>query len=226
MYFEDDTPNSTYTDVIMDELYHDSVPQGTLFHKRTSPLPIRVRAGSIYEEGLSYESARESGRIKWPEVRYVALGLIKERVEQNSSNYLMQRVVEGMKKGGASSGKDEGKIVSYKSTYLLDIYLHDHSELLRFDSSFVNYRSFLKERTAHVSFQNFFRLVHDICIRCKGAEFTASVAPFLLWQRDKVRDYVSIYDYENEVFLNISRHEHLTKYVDLDFSRDSWAEGW
>lgn len=204
-------------------LVHD----GPLFHKRATPLPTRIKTGRIGEETLEAESASSSISVKWEDIEYVALGMIQERSEQDANAYKIQRLVKNMGRIASGTQADEkDKIISYKSINYLDIFCRDREEPLRFDSSFINYRSFLGARVSHVSFQNYFRLVHGICSHCRQARFTQSVQAFLNWKRDKVKVFQAVHDFENDTFIVLSRGTRLLNWEDLNFSRDSWAEGW
>ena len=209
------------------EADEEIVPKGTLHHKRVTPLPTRIKSGTIGEEALQLESAHRLFEIPWPEIEYVALGMIQERVEQEATAYKMQKIVDSSsnRKNGSIDSKT-GKLISYKPTYILDIYCSGRSDCLRFDSAYLNYRSFLGQKISHVSFQNFFRLVHDICSKCTQAAFTKDIAYFLTWNRDKLKYYDSLNDFENDIFFLRSKSERFLSWQEIDFSRSTWAEGW
>ncbi|MBQ7502067.1 hypothetical protein IJT93_05045 [bacterium] len=205
----------------------DIIPKGTLHHKRVTPLPTRIKSGTIGEDTLQLESAHKLFEIPWAEIEYVALGMIQEKVEQDATAYKMQKLVESSanRKNGSIDSKT-GKLVSYKPTYILDIYCRGRNDCLRFDAAYVSYRSFLGKNICHVSFQNFFRMVHDICSRCTQAYFTKEVAYFLTWNRDKLKFYDSLNDFENDIFILRSKTERFLSWEEMDFSRSSWADGW
>ena len=211
----------------LDDINDDILPKGPLHHARIAPLPTRIKSGFFGENSMQLESSRDLMEIPWDDVAYVALGMIEEKVEREASAYKMQRIVEGGGgRGNGSIDEKTGKLISYKPTYLLDVYCGSRSECLRFDAAFVNYKSFLGKNTAHISFQNFFRLVHALCRKCTKATFSKDIGVFLTWQRAKLKIYASVNDFETEVFLNMSKPERSISWSDIDFSRDSWATGW
>lgn len=205
-----------------------SLPNGPLLHQRTTPLPLRIKSGHFTEEALVGETPQGTVEIPWSEVEYVALGMIVERSEQEAEAYKVQRLVKGISRmaTGGSPSDDKDKIVSYKPTNYLDLYCRGREAPLRFDSLSVNYRGFLGPNLSHVSFQNFFRLVREVCRRCSQAQFLQGIKPFLAWDRDHMRKYQAVHDFENETFLAITRRQKLIPWSELDFTRTGWADGW
>lgn len=199
-----------------------------LFHKRATPLPNRIKSGYFTEEALVGETSAATIEVPWDSIEHVALGMIVERSEQDASAYKVQKLVKNFSRMAQGNVRDDDKdkIVTLKPTNFLDIYCSSREEPLRFDSSSINYRSFLKEKLSHVSFQNFFRLVREICQRSRKAYFTDSVQAFLAWKRDKVKVYNTVHDFEHDTFLCFSRQRHLVAWSSLDFTRTGWADGW
>lgn len=207
----------------------DSLPEHLpLFHKRATPLPNRVKSGYFTDEALVGETSGATIEIPWDSIEHVALGMIIERSEQDASAYKVQKLVKNFSRMAQGNVRDDDKdkIVTLKPTNFLDIYCSNREEPLRFDSSSINYRSFLKDKLSHVSFQNFFRLVREICQHSQKACFTDSVQAFLEWKRDKVKTYNTVHDFEHDTFLCFSRGRHLVSWADLDFTRTGWADGW
>lgn len=207
----------------------DSLPEHLpLFHKRATPLPNRIKSGYFTDEALVGETSGATIEIPWDSIEHVALGMIIERSEQDASAYKVQKLVKNFSRMAQGNVRDDDKdkIVTLKSTNFLDIYCSNREEPLRFDSSSINYRSFLKDKLSHVSFQNFFRLVREICQHSQKACFTDSVQAFLEWKRDKVKTYNTVHDFEHDTFLCFSRGRHLVSWADLDFTRTGWADGW
>lgn len=199
-----------------------------LFHKRATPLPNRIKSGHFTENALVGETSGATVEIPWENIEHVALGMIVERSEQEASAYKMQKLVKNFSRMAQGNVRDDDKdkIITLKPTNFLDLYCSDREEPLRFDSSSINYRSFLKDKLSHVSFQNFFRLVREVCQHCQKADFTESVQAFLAWKRDKVKMYNTVHDFEYDTFLCLSRGRHLVTWADLDFTRTGWADGW
>lgn len=207
----------------------DSLPEHLpLFHKRATPLPNRIKSGYFTDEALVGETSGATIEIPWDSIEHVALGMIIERSEQDASAYKVQKLVKNFSRMAQGNVRDDDKdkIVTLKPTNFLDIYCSNREEPLRFDSSSINYRSFLKDKLSHVSFQNFFRLVREICQHSQKACFTDSVQAFLEWKRDKVKTYNTVHDFEHDTFLCFSRGRHLVSWADLDFTRTGWADGW
>ncbi|HBM96574.1 TPA: hypothetical protein DD394_03475 [bacterium UBP9_UBA11836] len=216
------------TDSLSNEESDSSLEHAPLFHKRATPLPNRIKSGYFTEEALVGETSSDTIEVPWDSIEHVALGMIIERSEQDASAYKMQKLVKNFSRMAQGNVRDDDKdkIVTLKPTNFLDIYSSNREEPLRFDSSSINYRSFLKEKLSHVSFQNFFRLVREICQRSQKAYFTESVQAFLAWKRDKVKTYNTVHDFEHDTFLCFSRGRHLVAWSDLDFTRTGWADGW
>lgn len=207
----------------------DSLPENVpLFHRRATPLPYRIKSGYFTDEALVGETASATVEIPWDSIEHVSLGMIIERSEQDASAYKVQKLVKNFTRMAQGNVRDDDKdkIVTLKPTNFLDLYCSEREEPLRFDSSSINYRSFLKEKLSHVSFQNFFRLVREICKRSQKAYFTDSVQAFLTWKRDKVKVYNTVHDFEHDTYLCFSRGRHLVAWSDLDFTRTGWADGW
>ena len=206
----------------------DVLPRGRIFHERSTPLPTRIKSGQITEEKLIAETANDVITVPWQDVEHVALGMIIERVTQEAAAYKVQKLIQSATKlaGNNDPNGEQGKIISYKTTNFLDLYCAGHDETLRFDSSSINYRGFLQKKFSAVSFQNFFRLVREICMHSKSARFSQSIKYFLLWQRDKIKTYEALHDFENDTFLSFTRNTHMVNYEDLNFDRQGWADGW
>lgn len=203
----------------------ENATHGPLQHARAMPLPLRVKTGHIADDKLYVETAQEIFEVPWNKVRFAALGMIEEQSEQEGEAYYMQKFVNGMAK--MAKGKSStGKIVSVHKSYYLDLYCDGFKEALRFDSSIVNYRGFLKEYIAFVSFQNFFRLVHMITSRCTSAKFAPIFKPFLLWQRDRLQVFTALHDFEDDSAGRLNNLDKQLSWEDLDFSRRSWAAEW
>ncbi|MGM9997925.1 MAG: hypothetical protein ACI38Q_00760 [Candidatus Bruticola sp.] len=226
-YIVNDSANDDAVVPLNDEeaLINTNAP---IFHKRAKPLPNRIKSGSFSETMITGETASDIIEIPWDSIEYVALGMIIERSEQDASAYKVQKLVRNFSRmaQGNVHEDDKDKIVTLKPTNFLDIYCSDREEPLRFDSSSINYRSFLKDKLSHVSFQNFFRLVREVCLHCQKAYFTESVKAFLTWNRDRVKMYGTIHDFEHDTFLCLTKRRHLVAWSDLDFTRMGWADGW
>ncbi|MGM9992543.1 MAG: hypothetical protein ACI376_06845 [Candidatus Bruticola sp.] len=208
-----------------DALINGNAP---IFHKRAKPLPNRIKSGSFSETMITGETTGDIIEVPWECIEYVALGMIIERSEQDASAYKVQKLMRNFSRmaQGNVHEDDKDKIVTLKPTNFLDIYCSDREEPLRFDSSSINYRSFFKEKLSHVSFQNFFRLVREVCLHSRKAYFTDSVKAFLTWNRDRVKIYNTVHDFEHDTFLCLTKGRHLVSWSDLDFTRLGWADGW
>lgn len=201
-------------------------PQGPPGHHRSLPLPLRVKTGRLHEEALLMETAQDAFRIPWGEVSLFALGLIQEKVETETAAYNMERMMQGvskMLKGGARRG--EGSITSHRETCLLDLYVRDRPDPFRFDSAHVNYRALLGE-VSYVSFQNFYRLVHQLACRCTAARFTPTAQVFLSRRRDKPPRFGAAYDFELDSLQRLQGLSDQLTWDQLELDRTSWAEEW
>ncbi len=216
--------------VDINELMLDATPLisagGTLHHGRSQPLPLRVKSGSFSDTGFSADTAQETYDVPWEKVRLVCVGLVAERSVTDSAAYVTEKMVSDvgrMIKGGSA---DNGKIVSIVESNVLDAFIEDMSEPLRFDSSLLNYRSFLGRDMAFVSFQNFFKFVHKFVSHCRNSRFSPTVAKFLSWKRYEIQRYPSFYEYNEEATNNLAHLEVMLGYDDLDLSRTTWAQEW
>ena len=199
---------------------------GLVFHHgRSLPLPLRVKTGSLGDEGFTAETAHEKYEISWDRVKLVCLGFVAERYDTESAAYVTEKMINDvgrMVKGGDSS---EGRIVSYVESHVLDVCVEGLAEPLRFESGIINYRAFLG-RVSYVSFQNYFKFVHAFVSHCHQARFNTNVKLFLAWQRRELRRCAAFHEHNEEVALSLNKLDSLLRFEDLDLSRTSWAQEW
>lgn len=197
-----------------------------LRHGRSLPLPLRIKTGSIGDEKFVAENHKEHHEIPWEQVKMVCLGMIAERQETEVAAYVTEKVISDMGrsiKGGRSA--DDGRIVSFRETQVLDVFVEGFSEPLRFESGIINYRAFLG-KISFVSFQNFFKFVHTFVSHCKESRFNENVKKFLSWQRYDLQSWPSFDEYNADLSRYMAILDKLLRYEDLDLSRTSWAQEW
>ncbi|MDO5296441.1 MAG: hypothetical protein Q4F00_07400 [bacterium] len=194
-------------------------------HGRSLPLPLRVKTGSFSDGFLIAETAKEKYKIAWDKIKLVCLGFVSEKYDTEAAAYVTEKMINDMGrmvKGGDSS---EGRIVSFKESHVLDVCVEDLPEPLRFESGIINYRAFLG-RVSFVSFQNFFKFVHEFVSHCRQARFNDNVKHFLAWQRHELHRCAAFHEHNEEVAVSLGKLDSLLRFADLDLSRTSWAQEW
>ena len=204
----------------------ESGSNAPLRHGRSLPLPPRVKSGLFKEACFTVDTASQTFEIAWDKVTAVFLGFVNERQDTESAAYVTEKMVGDMGRmvKGVKSG-DDGKIVSFRESQVLDVIVEGFDEPLRFESDNLNYRAFLG-RVSYMSFQNFFKFVHTFVSRAKGARFNDNVAKFLTWNRYEIKRCGAFYEHDEEVANCLSNLDSLLKWEDLDLSRTSWAQEW
>lgn len=195
--------------------------RGPLIHTRSLPLPLRVKSGKITPEKLIIATAAEDIEIPWCKIKFVSVGLIAEKSEVDAKPFQFQKIMTGLMKGHEAAKDD--KIVSFREVNLMDIFADGMDEPIRIDSSSVNYKSFLG-KMSYTSFQNYFRLVHDIAIKCTEARFSENIRIFLLWKKDKVKKYSALHEYEDELMNCYNNLDKQLTWDKIDFTRQAWQQ--
>lgn len=198
-----------------------SAKHGPLIHTRSLPLPLRVKSGKITPDKLIISTASEDIEIPWVKIKFISLGMVAEKSEVDAKPFQFQKIMTGLLKGHEAAKDD--KIVSFREVNLLDFFADGMDEPIRIDSSNVNYKAFLG-KMSYSSFQNFFRLVHDITVNCKEARFTENVRNFLLWKKDKVKKYPALHEYEDEFMNCYNRLDKMLTWDQIDFTRNAWQQ--
>ncbi|MEW6278286.1 MAG: hypothetical protein AB1758_06670 [Candidatus Eremiobacterota bacterium] len=194
-------------------------------HHRTTPLPLRVKSGTMGDQLLTLETANGPLEVPWGDVELVALGMIEEIPMDVQAPKGALRQMFG-KITGKASENEERKLRQVREIYLLDLYTSSFEQPFRIDSATVNYKSFLGHDMSYVSFQNFFRLVTRLARGCTSARFDESVTAFLNRRRDAVKRYPAVYDFELELQQIRSRMDELTEHGALNLQRETWADEW
>lgn len=182
-------------------------------------LPSRVKSGELTPQGLSVETASARIAITWDRVEFITLGIIEEPVgdaplQRSTLRNLVRNAFFG------DNQNERQRVRKVRDIMLLDVYVRDQPQPYRFDGTTVNYRSFLGEVT-HSSNTNFLRLVGRIVHHSIHSRLDSSVVAFLKGQRDRVKHFGGVYDFELE---NIQNRERLTTQIprcDLLIDQDS-----
>lgn len=196
-----------------------------LNHGRSLPLPLRVKTGAIAEDHFVAETAKDYFTVPWDKVKLVCLGFVEERYDTEATAYATQKLINDMGRMVKGGSPDEGKIVSFKESQILDVCVEGFAEPLRFEANNLNYRAFLG-KVSFMSLQNFFRFVRAFASHCQQARFTPNVKHFLAWQRFELRRFPAFHDYNESVSLALANLDKQLVFADLDFSRTSWAQEW
>lgn len=166
-------------------------------------LPNRVKSGVFTSSGLSLETGAGRGLIEWGRVELLALGIIEEAVgNAEAQKSGLRSMVRKMFFGENQS--EQQRVRKTRDVFLLDIFVADQSHPYRVDGATVNYRAFLGE-VSYASGQNFHRLVTRIVRDSAEARLDASLLAFLHGQREKIRRYGAVYDFEMESAQNRER---------------------
>lgn len=176
------------------------------------------------EEALLLESAHESFRIPWEDVRLVALGYLEEQLSAEGPRSALRKMISKMMSGGED---DERARPAPRRTYLLDLYVEGRAAPFRFDSATVNYRAFLGPDVSYMSFQNFFRLTHRLGRASRRAWFSPSAAAFLARRKEMVQSYPAVYDFELDTQAIWEDPERrAVAWSEVEFQSENWASEW
>lgn len=196
-----------------------------LNHGRSLPLPLRVKTGAITDDHFVAETARDCFTVRWDQVKLVCLGFVAERYDTDAAAYVTQKLINDMGRMVKGGSADEGKIVSFKESQVLDVFVEGFPEPLRFEANNLNYRAFLG-KVSFMSLQNFFRFVRAFVSHCHQARFNRNVKHFLAWQRFELQRSPAFHDYNESVAIALDNLEEQLVFSDLDLSRTSWAQEW
>lgn len=182
-------------------------PQPTLdrkapTHERGS-LPTRVKSGEFTADAVVLETSGGRWVIEWNRVELLTLGIIEEpfgNAEAQKSN--LRSMVRKLFFGESQS--DDRRVRKVRDVFLLDMFVQGQAHPYRFDGATVNYRAFLGD-VSYASSQNFARLVMRIVRDSSEARLDASLLAYLYGQREKIRHYGAIYDFELESAQNRER---------------------
>jgi len=158
-------------------------------------LPTRVKAGEFTPTSLAMETSTGRVVIPWQQVELITLGVIEEGLGEKTSRSGVRNMVRKLLFGESSQEQQQKPRI--RETWLLDVYTVDNPSAYRFDSGMVNYRSFLGQ-VSYSSAQNFLRLAARLVSSASDSRLDASVMALLSGQRDRIRRYGAVYDYELE----------------------------
>lgn len=184
----------------------------TLTLERTA-LPNRVKSGEFVPQGMSFETGSGRSSVSWPQIELITLGIIEENVgDQPGSKSGLRSMVRKMFFG--ENQQEQQRVRKIRDVYLLDVFVRDQQQPYRIDGTTVNYRAFLG-RVSYASSQNFQRLIGRIVDESVEARLDSSVIAFLGGQRDKIKRYGGVYDFELESSQNRDRLASLMARRDL-----------
>ncbi|MDQ7822155.1 MAG: hypothetical protein RDV48_05105 [Candidatus Eremiobacteraeota bacterium] len=159
-------------------------------------IPVRIKSGFFTEENLHIITQCEEKDIPLSQIEYVCLGAIEELVggaEAPKSN--VRSVIRKFLFGEKT--EDEHVKPTKRTLFIVDIYVKGLDAAYRFDSSNINYKSFLGE-VSYISFHNFKRLFKTLVDHTKESFFNKSAVALLMKRQDKITRYPSVYDFELE----------------------------
>lgn len=159
---------------------------------------IRIKTGKISPEGLTINTPRGEKNILWTDIELIRLGVISE--EAPSVKLHVSGVRKLIQKTLFGKGPDrEENIKDIRISHILDIFLKEKNEIIRFDSSYINYKSFL-EAVGHVSLRNFKNLLQKISSFAPKHIQDKCFCAFLENKKDLITYYKSLNDFELESF--------------------------
>lgn len=197
-----------------------SVP-GAVHHTRSTPLPMRCRAGLINEDHLTLEGVE----IPWNTVRLLAVGQIHHTLGDMEGPKTMMRQMFG-KVMGKDAKDDRGKSPRYQEFVFLDVIAKGYESPFRLESANINYRQFLEGEVAFISWHNFYKLVVRIARHATEAHLTESAQAFLNRRREQMKKFGAVYDFEMDTQHCLSRLDTLPVAGASDLSRENWASDW
>lgn len=196
-----------------------SVP-GAVHHTRSTPLPMRCRAGFITEEALHLEGTE----VPWNTVELLAVGQIHHSLGDMEGPKTMMRQMFGKVMG--KDGKDDKKAPRYQEFVFLDVIARGHESPFRLEAANINYRQFLDGEVAFISWHNFYKLVVRVARHATQARLTESAQAFLNRRREQMKKFGAVYDFELDTQHALSRLDTLPATKEADLSRENWAADW
>ena len=184
-----------------DSMVEESAPVAPGAAQRTASLaraalPARIKAGRFSPQGMVLETAGGSVEVPWGDVELLCVGVLEESVgSPREARSPMRNMVRQVFFG--ENRRDEEKIRKVRDVWILDVYVAGQAVPYRFDASSVNYRSFFGE-VSYMSHQNFLRLVASVAHECRESRLNGSATALLLRQKERVKHYASIQDFELE----------------------------
>lgn len=166
-------------------------------------LPNRVKSGEFTSAGIAIETNAGRATVAWENVELLTLGIIEEPFGSAESQKSGLRSMVRKLFFGENQGEEQ-RVRKVRDVFLFDMYVRGQAQPYRFDGATVNYRAFLGE-VSYASGQNFSRLVTHIARDSCDARLDGSLLAFLHGQREKVRHYGAIYDFELEAAQNRER---------------------
>jgi len=159
-------------------------------------LPRRIRSAILKEKGLLAITSQGEIMIPWESVVFVFFGIVNEEVgfsEINKSGIrkMLRKVFLGEEHDQQQPQK------TFRQVHLMDIFVKGEERGYRIHGSHFNYPSVL-DNVEYISENNFRRLMAGILKYCSCCFFNRSAQSFLLRDKDNVKFYASVYDFELE----------------------------
>lgn len=157
---------------------------------------IRVKSGSFSDDGLT--ANLESGQVKipWQDIEFISFGTIFERApdirsEMSGMRKKIRQVLLGEDKHA------QKKVQHVKAIYLIDMFLKHSRTIYRFDSAYINYKSFLGE-AEFISLNNFKKFMDKLneYLSANGVERTPDFQYFIEKKQHKIYLHESVFDFE------------------------------
>lgn len=157
---------------------------------------VRVKSGKISPETLVINTLKGEKEISWQDIEFMCLGIISEVIPSiHGPVPPIKKMVTNVLLGKGS--EKEEKVKNIRTSYILDIFIKEKNEVLRFDSAYINYKSFL-ETIDYISLNNFKTLLKKISNLAAECVKDKCLCAFLDNQRDSLIYYKSLNDFEIE----------------------------
>lgn len=157
---------------------------------------VRVRSGVFADDALTANLASGEVKIPWQDMEFVSFGTIHERApdvrsEMSGMRKKMRQVLLGEDKHA------QKKVQHVKATYLIDVFLKHSRTIYRFDSAYINYKSFLGE-AEFISLNNFKKFINKLneYLSANDVERTPDFQHFMEKKPYKVSLHESVFDFE------------------------------
>ena len=194
---------------------------GAVHHTRSTPLPMRCRAGLIAEEHLTLEGVE----IPWSQIQLLAVGQIHHSLGDMDGPKTMMRQMFGKVLG--KDAKDDKKAgPRYQEFVFLDVIAQGYDSPFRLEAANINYRQFLDGEVAFISWHNFYKLVVRIARLARAARVTESAQAFLNRRREQMKKFGAVYDFETDTQHALARLDTMPAVGEADLSRENWAADW
>lgn len=165
------------------------------FESLATYVPRRIKKATFSDEEFEVETSAGKIKFKWDEVKFVFLGVIEEVISRPDVAPSKLRSMIRQIFFEASEDRESRKPQTKRSVYI-DLFLKDVEQILRIDSSSIDYRGLIPE-VGYNSEINFRQLVKELAHRFKTDCLDKTFLAFLEDKKSEIRCFSSVYDFQS-----------------------------